>query len=392
VTDKIRVGVIFGGRSSEHEVSLTSAACVLDAIDKSKYDVVPIGITKAGQWLVGEDVLQLLASPSLQLTNEKSGALLQSSFFNEAKKVSLLPVPGEAGLVCLEPKKHGMEVSGAVGHLDVVFPVLHGTYGEDGAIQGLMELSDLPYVGAGITGSAVAMDKAMAKAVLAASGFPQLPYVTILRSHWEKSPIAVQDEIEASIGYPCFVKPASLGSSVGISKVRRRDELQAALVEAALYDRKIVVEKDAGNVREIECSVLGNEDPVASIPGEIIPSRDFYDYVAKYHDSDSQLIIPARLSPAATKEVQELAVAAFKALDCAGMARVDFFVDKDTERVHINEINTIPGFTPISMYPKLWEASGLSYAELIDELIRLALDRHRDKRRNVTSFSPQQHK
>lgn len=390
MAEKIRVGIIFGGRSSEHEVSLTSASCVLKAIDRTKYDVIPIGITKGGQWLVGEDVLPLLSSRSPELGQGKQE--LQSDHAQEVLPVSLLPVPGKGGLVSLGSEEDGVEVSRLADGLDVVFPVLHGTYGEDGAIQGLLELADLPYVGCGITGSAVAMDKAMAKAVLAAGGFPQLPYLVVLRSQWEKNPAVVEREVETHLGYPCFVKPASLGSSVGISRVRNSAELQPALAEAAIYDRKLVIEKDAGNAREVECSVLGNDDPIASIPGEIVPSREFYDYVAKYHDSDSQLIIPARISPKATRKVQELAVGAFKSLDCVGMARVDFFVDRTTEAVYINELNTIPGFTPISMYPKLWEASGIPYGELIDRLIELAMDRYRDKQRNVTSFSPKEMK
>lgn len=390
MAEKIRVGIIFGGRSSEHEVSLTSASCVLKAIDRTKYDVIPIGITKGGQWLVGEDVLPLLSSRSPELGQGKQE--LQSDHAQEVLPVSLLPVPGKGGLVSLGSEEDGVEVSRLADGLDVVFPVLHGTYGEDGAIQGLLELADLPYVGCGITGSAVAMDKAMAKAVLAAGGFPQLPYLVVLRSQWEKNPAVVEREVETHVGYPCFVKPASLGSSVGISRVRNSAELQPALAEAAIYDRKLVIEKDAGNAREVECSVLGNDDPIASIPGEIVPSREFYDYVAKYHDSDSQLIIPARISPKATRKVQELAVDAFKSLDCVGMARVDFFVDRTTETVYINELNTIPGFTPISMYPKLWEASGIPYGELIDRLVELAVERYRDKQRNVTSFSPKEMK
>ena len=382
VKDKIRVGVIFGGRSSEHEVSLTSASCVLEAIDRTKYDVVPIGITKAGQWLVGDDVLKLLSSQVHRLETD--------IYPDTATPVSLLPVPGEGGLVLVDSLGGTPSSAHMAGQIDVVFPVLHGTYGEDGAIQGLLELADLPYVGAGVTGSAVSMDKAMAKAVFTARGFPQLPYLTILRSQWEVSPEIAQKAVDSELGYPCFVKPASLGSSVGISKVRRSEELQAALAEAARYDRKFVVEKDAGNAREVECSVLGNDDPIASTPGEIVPSREFYDYVAKYHDSASELIIPARVSLDTTGRVQELAIQAFKALDCAGMARVDFFVDKTTEQVYINEINTIPGFTPISMYTKLWEASGLPYSELIDRLIELALERHGDKGRNVTSFAPRE--
>ncbi|NLY51574.1 MAG: D-alanine--D-alanine ligase [Firmicutes bacterium] len=391
MTRKLRIGVIFGGRSSEHEVSLISASCVLGAIDKNKYDVVPIGITKSGQWLLGDNALTLLtqhAQKELEGQGDPLGDTLLEN--QQVVPVSLVPIPGKASLVAVSPQENAVKAQQVLDGLDVVFPVLHGTYGEDGAIQGLLELADVPYVGSGITGSAVAMDKAMAKAVLAAGGFPQLPYLVVLRSQWEQNPELVRQEIEDRIGYPCFVKPANLGSSVGISKVRGPEELDGALAEAATYDRKLVIEQDAGNVREVECSVLGNENPVASIPGEIVPSREFYDYIAKYHDKDSQLIIPARISEKTAKRVQELAVKAFRAIDCAGMARVDFFVDKDTEEVYINELNTIPGFTPISMYPKLWEASGLSYGELIDRLIQLAIERHRDKQRNATSFKPEQ--
>jgi D-alanine-D-alanine ligase len=391
VKKKLRIGVIFGGRSSEHEVSLISASCVLAAIDKDKYDVVPVGITKKGQWLLGDNALTLLtqyAQAELEGTGDPLEEHLLKQPVPEVVPVSLVPIPGKASIVSLNPQENAVAMHHLLDGLDAIFPVLHGTYGEDGAIQGLLELADVPYVGAGITGSAVAMDKAMAKAVLAAGGFPQLPYLVVLRSRWEQDPEGVRRDIEARIGYPCFVKPANLGSSVGISKVREPQELDAALAEAALYDRKLLVEEDAGNVREVECSVLGNDDPAASIPGEIVPSREFYDYIAKYHDNKSQLIIPARISQKTSERIQELAVEAFKAVDCAGMARVDFFVDKETEEVYINEINTIPGFTPISMYPKMWEASGLSYGELIDRLIELAIERHQDKQRNVTSFKP----
>ncbi|NLK08549.1 MAG: D-alanine--D-alanine ligase [Firmicutes bacterium] len=382
MTKKLRIGVIFGGRSSEHEVSLTSAACVLEAIDKTKYEVVPIGITKAGQWLTGKNVLKLLS----QQTDEpdKIGA-------TAGALISLLPEPKEGDLVRVDTREGLTENLGGGAGLDIVFPVLHGTYGEDGAMQGLLELADVPYVGAGITGSAVAMDKAMAKAVFQAEGLPQLPYAVVLRSEWERDPVSVEQTV-AELGYPCFVKPASLGSSVGISKVKKLDDLHKALQEAARYDRKFVLEKDAGNAREVECSVLGNDEPTASTVGEVVPSREFYDYMAKYHDQSSELIIPARISSKTMSKIQDLAIRAFKALDMAGMGRVDFFVDKETEEIYINEINSIPGFTPISMYPKLWEASGLSYPELIDRLIQLALARHEDKGRNLTSFVPQEHK
>ena len=374
---KLRIGVIFGGRSSEHDVSLTSAACVMKALDRTKYEVVPIGITQKGQWLMGDSVLELLSSETRALSGEN------------LVPVSFLPMPRGGNLVSIEENAISPEKVGEIGEkIDVIFPVLHGTYGEDGAIQGLLELASIPYVGAGIMASAVAMDKAMAKAVFAAGGLPQLPYVVLLRSEWEKEP-GIALELVEQIGYPCFVKPASLGSSVGITKVRKPVELQNALKEAAKYDRKFVIEQDAGNAREVECSVLGNDEPRASIPGEVVPSREFYDYLAKYHDGTSELHIPARVLPQTAEKIRLLATEAYKALDLAGMARVDFFVDKDTEEIYLNEINSIPGFTPISMYPKLWEASGIPYEELLDMLIDLALARHKDQSRNQTSFKPE---
>lgn len=372
---KLRVGLLFGGRSSEHEVSLASAASVLQAIDHKKYEVIPIGISQSGEWLVGDDPLALL--------QEKKTVAADSA----AQRVFFSPVPGQADLIPLD-KGPDSRVTAVAGQLDVIFPVLHGTYGEDGTIQGLLELANIPYVGAGVAASAVGMDKAMAKAIFTAAGLPQLPYLVVLRSQWEADPALVQRQVEVHFGYPCFVKPAGLGSSVGISKVHNAPELQPALEEAAAYDRKLVIEKAAENVREVECSVLGNDRPIASVPGEIIPSREFYDYVAKYRDENSRLIIPARISARTTERVQQLALAAFRAVDCAGMARVDFFVDKESEEIYLNEINTIPGFTPISMYPKLWEASGISYGELIDRLIQLALERHNDKQRNRIKYTP----
>lgn len=369
MANKIRVGVIFGGRSGEHEVSLMSARSVLNAIDREKYEVVPIGITREGRWL---------------LTGDPIKALEAGVTAGGGVPVALVGDPTRRDLVRVEEPQQGANKRD-IPQIDVVFPVLHGTFGEDGTIQGLFELANLPYVGAGVLGSAVGMDKAVAKALFEQRGLPIAAYHLVVRREWELEPQPIIDRLEERFGYPCFVKPANLGSSVGVSKARNREELVRALNLAARYDRRILVE-EAVNAREIECSVLGNDDPIASIAGEIVPSREFYDYEAKYIDGDSVLIIPADISPEAAAEVRHLAVEAFTALDCAGMARVDFFLDRDTGRIYVNEVNTIPGFTKISMYPKLWEATGISYPELIDRLITLAIDRHRDKNRSTTHF------
>ncbi|MBK8985102.1 MAG: D-alanine--D-alanine ligase [Chloroflexi bacterium] len=370
---KIQVGVIFGGRSGEHEVSLLSAQSVMDALDRAKYDVVPVGITRDGRWLTGEVMAALAEGHTAVQT------------------AALLPDPQASGL--MELREDGVQAAGvtAVTHLDVLIPVLHGTYGEDGTVQGLLELADLPYVGAGVVGSAVGMDKAIFKHVMAANGLPVLPWKLITRQEWQARGTAVLDELEAILSYPMFTKPANLGSSVGISKCQNRAELEAGLREAAQYDRRIVVEQGI-HVRELEVAVLGNENPAASVVGEIRPRRDFYDYTAKYlaaPDSDdySELIIPAQLDAATAVAVQALALRAYQAIDCAGMGRVDLLLDTDTGALYINEINTIPGFTRISMYPKLWEASGLPYPRLLDRLIELALERHTEKANTKTSFS-----
>ena len=274
-------------------------------------------------------------------------------------------------------------------NVDIIFPVLHGTFGEDGTIQGLLELADIPYVGAGVLGSAAGMDKDIMKALFRAAGLPIVKHVTVLRSEWEASPKKVQKLIESKLKYPVFVKPANLGSSVGISKARDRAGLGPAMDEAAKFDRKIVIEAGVGGkknkAREIECSVLGNDKPSASVPGEIVPSAEFYDYSAKYLDEGSQLIIPAKLTKSETKKVQDLAIAAFRAVDCAGLARVDFLMDPKSRKIYLNEINTMPGFTSISMYPKLWAASGVTYPELIERLIRLGMERHEEKKWNQYS-------
>lgn len=365
---KLKVGVLFGGRSGEHEVSLVSATSVMNALDKTKYDIVPIGITREGRWLPSGEPMKLLQA---QADGDEPWDSERSAV------VSRDLVPSRMELV------PGTERAG-IPHVDVIFPVLHGPYGEDGTVQGLLELAGIPYVGAGVLGSALAMDKAAAKDIFRARGLPCADSMLVMRWDWERHPTDVLEQVESRIGYPCFIKPANLGSSVGVSKVHEASELPAALDLAVQYDRRLLVEK-AINAREIECSVLGNDHPVASVLGEIVPKREFYDYIAKYHDSSTDLIIPADLPAEKTAEIQELAVKAFLALDCAGMARADFFLCRDTGQAYVNELNTIPGFTSVSMYPKLWEASGLPYAELLDRLIELALERHQDRRRMSTS-------
>jgi D-alanine-D-alanine ligase len=395
VMEKLRVGILFGGRSGEHEVSLLSAASVLNAIDKEKYEVVPIGITKDGRWLTAEHAENLLTGKLvLEPRNLRAGdpentqpaAVLARG---EAVVVPPEPVHRQSGLVPFQSDASLMRrASDRAINVDVIFPVLHGTFGEDGTIQGLLELADIPYVGAGVLGSAAGMDKDIMKSLFIAAGIPIVKHVTILRSAWEKDPKKVE-KLVARLKYPVFVKPANLGSSVGISKAHNRRELGPAIEEAAKFDRKIVIEQgvggNKGKAREIECSVLGNDEPAASVPGEIVPVKEFYDYNAKYLDEGSRLIIPAKLTKAQTKKVQDLAVAAFKAVDCSGLARVDFLMDPKTGKIFLNEINTMPGFTAISMYPKLWEASGLAYADLIDRLIQLGIERHNDKKKNQYS-------
>lgn len=362
---KIRVGVIFGGRSGEHEVSLNSARSVMAALDPAKYEVTPIGIDKNGRWLTG-DVMAALAQ----------GAAT-------SQPATLLPDPHSTTLLRLDESETQPTTLAAVTQLDVIFPVLHGPYGEDGTVQGLLELANLPYVGAGVVGSAVGMDKAIFKHVMAANGLPVLPWLLVTSREWRERPSAVLDAVEAKVTYPVFTKPANLGSSVGISKCASRRELEAGMAEAARYDRRIIIEQGI-DARELEVSVLGNDAPVASVVGEIKPRRAFYDYVAKYlaapgSEDDSELIIPAELTPQQAADVQTLAVRAYRAIDCAGLGRVDLLLHKATGELFINEINTIPGFTQISMYPKLWEASGVPYSELLDRLIALAIERHEEK-------------
>ena len=392
---KIRVGILFGGRSGEHEISLLSAASVFKAIDQNRYEVIPVGITKDGRWVTSGDAERLLAGKPLESERHlragdpeatPSAAVLQSG-----ESVIVPPEPHQSGtaMAPFQTDAPARRAADRAINVDVIFPVLHGTFGEDGTVQGLLELADLPYVGAGVLGSAAGMDKDIMKSLFRAAGLPIVKHVTILRSDWEANPKKAQKSIERTLKYPVFVKPANLGSSVGISKAHDRKELGPAMDEAALYDRKIVIEQGVGGkhgkAREIECAVLGNDNPEASVPGEIVPSAEFYDYSAKYLDEGSQLIIPAKLSKAEAKKVQQLAVAAFRAVDCSGLARVDFLMDRKSRKIYLNEINTMPGFTSISMYPKLWAASGVSYPELIDRLIQLGMARHAEKKRNQYS-------
>ena len=348
--------MIFGGRSGEHEVSLMSARSVLSVLDPAKYEVTQIGITQDGKWFTGKDAIGKFEQHNLE---------------------------------GLEPYTLSPDPSASTDAPDVFFPVLHGTFGEDGTIQGLFELADVAYVGAGVTGSSVGMDKGVFKEVMRANGIPVIESVLALRSEIEKDMNSVIERVEALGAYPFFTKPANLGSSVGVTKCSNRSDLQEGLMEAALFDRRVLIERSAGNAREIEVSVLGNDEPVASVCGEIIPSREFYSYESKYVDGTSGLEIPAQLAPAVADQVRAYAVRAYTLIDCAGMARVDFFVEKDTNRIFLNELNSIPGFTKISMYPKLWEASGLPYAALVDRLIELALQRKAERDRTSHTYRSQ---
>ncbi|MEJ2706468.1 MAG: D-alanine--D-alanine ligase [Anaerolineales bacterium] len=367
-TDRLRIGVIFGGRSGEHEVSLMSARSVLGALDPDRYDVTQIGITHEGRWLAGENVLEALLSGNTQ-------ALPQAALF---------PDPTRADLYAVQTTPRG-DLLERLAALDVVFPVLHGTFGEDGTLQGLLELADLAYVGAGVVGSAVGMDKAIFKNVMQANGIPVVDSIVVLRSQAERDMPAVMDQVERLGEYPLFVKPANLGSSVGITKVQNRSDLMEGVLEAARFDRRILIETGL-EAREIEVSVLGNDEPQASLPGEILPSREFYSYEAKYIDGESQLLIPAPISPELTQRIRSLAVRAYKAIDCAGLARVDFLLEKESDELYLNEVNTIPGFTEISMYSKLWEASGMSYPQLVDRLVELALERKAERDRTERRY------
>lgn len=352
---KLRVGVIFGGQSSEHEVSLASARSVMRAMDPDKYDVVPIGITKSGGWLMSGDPL----------------AQLRGGVEDAGASLALVPTGSGMGDVA------GRSDEG----LDVIFPVLHGPYGEDGTIQGFLALAGIPYVGSEVLGSAVGMDKITMKSVFRDHGLPVPPYIGVGRREWERDPQGVQARAERVMHYPMFAKPSNMGSSVGVGKIHSPEEFAYAVTQAARYDRRILIEQGV-DARECECAVLGNDNPQASVVGEIVPGNEFYDYRAKYVDDNSDLIIPAKLPERMSEEIRQLSLEAFRAVDCAGMARVDFFVERDLSKVWINELNSIPGFTRISMYPKLWEGSGLSYSALIDRLIELAFERFDDRQVN----------
>jgi len=390
---KLRVGILFGGRSGEHEISLLSAASVFKAIDKDKFEVVPIGITKEGRWVTSGEAERLLSGkPAHEERHLRAGdpeATPSAAVLQNGEAFVMPPEPHGAGMQPFQTDALARRVSDRAINVDVIFPVLHGTFGEDGTVQGLLELADIAYVGGGVLGSAAGMDKDIMKSLFRAAALPIVKHVTILRSEWDDNPKKLQKLVESKLKYPVFVKPANLGSSVGISKAHDRKELGPAIDEAARFDRKIVIEEGVGGkkhkAREIECAVLGNDNPEASVAGEIVPSAEFYDYSAKYLDEGSQLIIPAKLSKSEMKKVQQLAIAAFRAVDCSGLSRVDFLMDPKSRKIYLNEINTMPGFTSISMYPKLWAASGVPYSELIERLIRLGLERHADKKKNQYS-------
>ncbi len=377
---KLRVGILFGGRSGEHEVSLLSAASILQAIDRSKFDVTPIGITKEGRWLAAADARGLLEGDSSAVARRlRAGdpeATPGAKLLHEGIPTLLAPMPGPQG-----PEGRA---------IDVIFPVLHGTFGEDGTIQGLFELAGIAYVGSGVLGSSAGMDKDVMKRLFAQAELPIVKHLTLLRGEWEKSPRKAVARVEAALDFPVFVKPANLGSSVGISKAHHRRELPDALDLAAKYDRKLIVEQGVGGkklrAREFEVGVLGNDDPTASVVGEIIPGKEFYDYEAKYLSEGSVPVIPAKLARAEARQIREMAVEAFKACDLAGLARVDFLMEPEgRRRIFLNEVNTMPGFTRISMYPKLWEATGIGYRDLITRLIELALERQAEKSRTTYS-------
>ncbi|OUM86861.1 MAG: D-alanine--D-alanine ligase A [Bacillus thermozeamaize] len=368
MTEKIRLALLYGGKSGEHEVSIQTAFSVLNALDLSRYEPIPTYITLDGTWIQGETITRPPASPEQLRLDGQNGSCR-------------LAVQGLSGIfpACRSVAPPG-QPKGSPQDVDVVFPLLHGPNGEDGTVQGLLELADIPYVGSGVLASAVGMDKAMMKTVFASRGLPQVDYLVYTRNHWEKNRSGVLEEIIDRLGLPCFVKPANLGSSVGISKPKTKEELLTAMDTASRFDRKIIVEAYV-DAREIEVAILGNDEPLASIPGEIIPSKEFYDYEAKYLDGQSALIIPAELPESTVRQIQEMAIEAFKAIDASGLSRVDFFLCRSDGRVLINEINTMPGFTQYSMYPLLWQHSGISYPQLIDRLIQLALERHEEKKK-----------
>ena len=375
---KLRLGVIYGGRSGEHEVSLASAAAVFANLDPTRYEAVAIRIEKDGRWTLPDRPPSLVSAADVIQARGNEPA-------ETALEAHVVACPGGDTLITINRGRPLQPVVSGLS-LDVVFPVLHGPYGEDGTVQGLLELANVPYVGAGVLASAVGMDKAAMKLVVAARGLRICDYEVVLKREWQRDERGIMNTIATKLGFPVFVKPANLGSSVGISKAKHATELRAAMHLAAEFDRKIVIEAAVPGAREIECAVLGNDEPEASVPGEVVPSREFYDYEAKYIDAGSKLLVPAPLKEAQTEEVRTLAVAAYKALDCAGMARVDFLLAGDSGLLYLNELNTIPGFTTISMYSKMWAASGVSYPTLLDRLIALAIERHAEKQQLRTSM------
>ena len=387
---RLRVGVLYGGRSGEHEVSLASAAAVFAHLDKKRYEGVPIRIEKDGRWCLADKApTAMSAAEVIEQVRLDAARPLRSG-----REVHMIARPSEETVLSIDRsasragRDEDLDRATVTGlNLDVIFPVLHGPFGEDGTIQGLLELANVPYVGAGVLASAVGMDKAIMKLVFSAHGLPVCPYRVVPRHEWEAYGETTLDALEKALGYPMFVKPANLGSSVGISKAKDHEGLSRALDLAGSYDRKIVVEAAVPDAREIECAVLGNDEPEASVAGEVIPSREFYDYEAKYIDDRSQVVIPADLAPAQIEQIRQLSIAAFRAIDCAGMARVDFLLSRSSGGVFVNEVNTIPGFTTISMYSKLWAASGVEYSTLLDRLVGLALERHANKQQLRTSLT-----
>ena len=385
---RLRVGVLYGGRSGEHEVSLASAAAVFANLDRNRYEPVPIRIEKDGRWSIAE-------RPPATMS---AGEVIEQARLEAARpprpgrEVHLVAHPSAETILSIDRSSGALSEDGSRAlvtglNLDVIFPVLHGPYGEDGTIQGLLELANVPYVGSGVLASAVGMDKGMMKVVFAAHGLPVCAY-TVVRAHeWDTRRDTILTDLARELGFPMFVKPANLGSSVGISKAKDDRSLADAIDLARTFDRRIIVEAAVPEAREIECAVLGNDDPQASVPGEVIPSREFYDYEAKYIDSASQTVIPADLPPATAEEIRRMAIEAFRAVDCAGMARVDFLLSRRDGAIYVNEINTIPGFTTISMYSKMWDASGVPYRELLDRLIALALERHQARQQLRTSIT-----
>jgi len=376
--NKLRVAVLFGGRSGEHDVSLMSARSVLAALDPKKYEVTQVGITLDGEWLHGDNTLDAFGSGNIKELNRVilPGDPSHSALYE--LRIPARPKEQQDNVSKVARRDLG-EVIKKLADIDVFFPVLHGPFGEDGTMQGLLELADVAYVGAGVVGSAVGMDKGIFKDVMRANNIPIVDSLLILRSEIENDMNTVIENVEKLGAYPFFAKPANLGSSVGISKCNSRSDLGEGLLEAARYDRRIIIERSVGKVREVEVSVLGNEDPQASVCGEVLPSREFYSYESKYLDGTSGLVIPSQLPDQITDKIREYAISAYKAIDCAGMARADFFVEDDTLKIYLNELNTLPGFTSISMYPKLWQASGMTYPELVDRLIELALERKRQR-------------